>query len=290
MRISKKIGHLQDWITQVWVKITGRKFDPTKDKWLVAPIGNSEIIKDQFIKELAEEESLEIQENLPNAGLLESFNELDLSGYEKQMLNKKIIDFYENTANYTFEVWSEWRGLFRPFGWLLSVIFSKRLQQLNLPLSSLDSSRGIKSNIIKLVDPKTKSAKWTIWYRILKRTNDVIYSGVYTTCIIPNAPGKFLKVVFPLPNGNASVIMRKEVLPNGSLKLSSDGKKYGDNGFYFTLTNRKGKYWVKYVKAMHEWITVYEDEENTLRADHDLHFYGLAFLNLHYKMSKKHSS
>lgn len=290
MRFNKKTGHFQDWITQVWVKFTGKTFNPETDKWLLAPIGNNEIIKDQFIKELAEDENLEIEQNLPNAGLLESFADLELTDSQKALLNKKIIDFYEKTSNYNFEVWSEWCGLFRPFGWLLSVIFSKRLQQLNLPLSSMDSSKGINSKIIKLVNKKTHITKWTIWYRILKSTNNVIYSGIYTTCTIPNSQEKYLKVVFPLPNGNASVIMRKEILPDGSLKLSSDGNKFGDNGFYFTLTNHKGKYWAKYVRSMHEWITVYEDEESTLRADHNLHFYGLPFLKLHYKMTKKHIS
>jgi hypothetical protein len=42
-------------------------------------------------------------------------------------LNDKIVDFYEKTSNYNFEVWSEWCGFFRPFGWLLSIVFSKRL-------------------------------------------------------------------------------------------------------------------------------------------------------------------
>ena len=32
---------------------------------------------------------------------------------------------------------------------------------------------------------------------------------------------------------------------------------------------------------------VYQDEENVLRADHNLNFYGIRFLNLHYKMNKK---
>ena len=84
--------------------------------------------------------------------------------------------------------------------------------------------------------------------------------------------------------------MRRDVLPNGALKLSSNGKRFGDNGFYFTLTNHKGKHWARFVRSMHEWITVYVDEEDVLRADHDLYFYGLPFLNLHYKMTKKHSS
>ena len=93
--------------------------------------------------------------------------------------------------------------------------------------------------------------------------------------------------MFPLPNGNASVVMTEKVEKDGSLLLCSDGKKFSDNGFYFTLTNGKGKYWARFVKSMHEWIRVYEDEENVLRADHNLNFYGIRFLNLHYRMNKK---
>ncbi len=38
---------------------------------------------------------------------------------------------------------------------------------------------------------------------------------------------------------------------------------------------------------MHEWITVYVDDEKILRADHNLEFYKMPFLNLHYKMTQK---
>jgi len=290
MRINNTVGHLQDWITQVWVKLTGRRFNPENEPWLFGPIGDTDIIKDKFIEVLAQRDNLQIEQNYNGVGLLETFEDLQLSEEEKKSLNPKVIDFYEKTSNYNFEIWSEWCGFFKPFGWLLFVIFSKRLQQLNLPLSSMQSAKGINSNIIKLVDKESRQSKWTIWYRILKSTNNVIYSGVYTVCEVPNIPGRLLKVVFPLPNGNAMVIMRKEILENGSLKLCSDGRKFGDNGFYFTLTNHKGKYWTRFVKSMHEWITVYVDEEQILRADHNLHFYGFPFLNLHYKMTEKHCS
>lgn len=290
MWINKRVGNLQDWITQVWVKVTGKRFNPKKDIWLIGPIGDTEIIKDKFIQDIAQKENLEIQENLKDSGLIEDFNDFRLTPKEIELIHPKVIEFYEKTSNFNFEVWSEWCGFFKPFGWLLSIIFSKRLQQLNLPLSSMDSAKGIDSRIIKLVDKMTKVSKWTIWYRILKSNNNVIYSGVYTSCEIPNFPGKFFKVVFPLPNGNAMVIMRKEILSNGSLKLCSDGRKFGDNGFYFNLTDHQGKYWARFVRSMHEWITVYVDEENILRADHNLNFYGLRFLNLHYKMTEKHSS
>lgn len=278
---------IQDKITQIWVKATGRKINPNEFEWLIGPIGNTDIIKNKFIFELAEKENLEIQKNSPNSGLLDRMEEIGISEEELSLLNKKVADFYENTSNYDFEVWSEWKSLFKPFGKLLYLTFSKRLQQLNLPLNSIDTSKGFKSDIIKLKCKKTQKTRWTIWYRIIKSTKNVIYSGVYTTCKNPNYKKPLLKVIFPLPNGNASVIMNKKIEKDGSLLLSSDGKKFGDNGFYFTLTNGKGKYWAKFVKSMHEWIRVYEDEENVLRADHNLNFYGIRFLNLHYKMSKK---
>lgn len=170
MRIDDKRGHLQDWITQVWVKATGRRFNPKESPWLMAPIGDTDLIKDKFVIKLAEKENLEIQQNSKDAGLLETFDDLGLSPKEKTLLNPAVIDFYEKTSNYDFEIWSEWCGFFKPFGWLLSVIFSKRLQQFNLPLSSLHSSKGIKSNIIKLVDKASGRSKWTIWYRILEST------------------------------------------------------------------------------------------------------------------------
>lgn len=278
---------VQDKMTQVWVKLTGRRIDPETYNWLIGPIGDEDIIKDKFFRELAEKENLDIEKNLRDSGLLEDISDLGLSDGEKALLNQKVIDFYKNTSNYNFEVWSEWKGFFRPFGDLLSLLFSKRLQQLNLPLSAMDTAKGIKSEIFKLRDKNTKQTKWTIWYRKIKSSNDVIYSGIYTTCKNPGYRKPLLKVIFPLPNGNASVVMKHTVLKDGSLLLSSNGKKFGDNGFYFLLTNRKGKYWARFVGSMHEWIKVYEDEENVLRADHNLNFYGIRFLNLHYKMYKK---
>lgn len=276
---------IQDKITQIWVKTTGRKISPQNEQWLIGPIGDKDIIKDKFIQRLVEKENLNLEINPKNAGLLNNIADLDFSKEELELLNQQVVDFYENTSNYEFEIWSEWKSYFKPFGRALSIIFSKRLQQLNLPLNSLDSSKGINSEIIKLSNEK--KSVWTIWYRKLKSSNDVIYAGVYTTAFVPKYKKKLLKVVFPLPNGNASVIMTKKVLSDGSLLLSSDGKKFGDNGFYFTLTNHKGKHWAKFVSSMHEWIKVYEDEEKILRADHNLKFYGLPFLNLHYKMTKK---
>lgn len=276
--------NLLDKTTQLWVKLTGRRIEPNKYSWLIGPIGDADKIGDKFIFRLIKEDNLKMCTEQERCGLLESIQELGLSDSDLKLLRPEVADFYENTSNYEFEFWSEWKGLFKPFGWLLSVLFSKRLQQLNLPLNPLDPSKGLNSKIIKL--KKGETPVWTIWYRTLRSNNHVIYSGIYTTCRPDLYPTPLLKVIFPLPNGNASVIMNKIIEKDGSLLLSSDGNKFGEQGFYFTLTDKRGNYWAKYVKAMHEWIRVYVDDENVLRADHNLNFYGLRFLNLHYKMKK----
>ncbi len=145
----------------------------------------------------------------------------------------------------------------------------------------------MKSEIIKLIDKNTNKTKYTVWYRTLKKNNNVVYSGAYSICELPNSEQKCLKVVFPLPNGNATVILKWEILADGSLKLSSDGKTFGENGFYFTLKDKQKNYWARFVDSLDEWITVYEDADKVLRADHDLSFLGIPFLKLHYKMQKR---
>ncbi|WP_116108907.1 hypothetical protein [Lewinella sp. IMCC34191] len=168
--------------------------------------------------------------------------------------------------------------------WLLNRIFSRRLQQLNLPLNPLDTAMGLRSRVIKLRDPVSRTVRYTIWYRIIKRSGDVIYSGVYTACAHPRYDHPLLKVIFPLPNGSASVVMDRVIEADGSLLLRSDGRYFGANGFYFTVTDRRGRWWARFVRAMHEWIRVYEDDEGVLRADHHLRFFGFRLLELHYKM------
>lgn len=279
--------NLFDKTTQLWVRFTGRRIDIAEQGWLDGPIGDSDKIGDQFIHRLKKENNFSLVVNEPDSGLLDSIGDLKFDEAELKRIRPEVVHFYTNTSNYNFEIWSAWNGLFKPFGWLLSFLFSKRLQQLNLPLDPLDSAKGLKSDIIKLKrDGKTV---WTIWYRTIRSNDQVIYAGVYTTCTPTALRRPLFKVIFPLPNGNACVLMERKVLDDGSLLLSSDGKRFGEQGFYFTLTNHKGKHWAKYVKALHEWIKVYVDDQGILRADHNLNFYGMRFLNLHYKMAAKKS-
>jgi hypothetical protein len=287
MWLDKKHGYLQDWITQVWVKTTGKHIDIEKENWLAGPAGDTDSIKDNYIHRLCKDEELRLEKNQPGAGLINDIAEWQLTAKEQASLHPAIIDFYTHTYNYSFQVTSKWCGAFYPFGWLLAIIFSRRLQQLNLPLHPSDTAQGLDSSLIKLYPKNSAKPRYTIWYRTLKGLDTVVFSGIYGHTHVERVGRRCLKIIFPLPNGNATIILGIKVKDDGGLLLTSKGKQYGDPGFYFLLTDGKNKHWARYVKAMHENLDVFVDGAGTLKATHTFKFYGLTFMTLGYTMAKK---
>lgn len=285
MSIASKNQSIQDWITQQWVILFGKQIDQSKHKWLLGPFGEINGIGSKFIEQLAKNENLSICKSNEPKGLLKSIEQLNLPSSDLNKLSKDVIDFYENTSNYEFDLTTKWNPIFLLFGHLLKLLFSNRLQQLNIPLSSNKNSREMNSEIVQLTDKATEKVKRIIWLRTFKQTFQVVYSGVYETCKIPN--GKVcIKAIFPLPNGNATVILQPIVGKNGELILKSAGRKIGDSGFYFLLKDKKGNLWTKFIKSFKDSLTV-SSENNKITANQELTFYGLKVLNFRYDIKKR---
>lgn len=277
-------GHLSDWITQCWVRLTGRKVDLNRDSWLRGPTGKTTGIGKDFFAELARERGLQVRVNAPDSGLIE-FASLTSPDFDAAQIQPTVADFYRHTSRYDLDAWGQWCDAFRPFGALLASIFSRRLQQLNVPLSPLDTSLGITSEIIELVDEDSQ-VHLTVWLRQMVGSGDVLYAGSYSVCRVPGHDGPCVKVVFPLPNGSALVFMKPQLHSDGSLSLHSTGEKFGDPGFYFLVDNGSGDISARYVRAMRESIRVYAAGAD-VRADHTLKLWGVTFLRLHYKLREK---
>lgn len=224
-------GVLSDWITQRWVQATGKAVTVAEHPWLEGPVGDVDLIGSAFFRWLAERRKLDVVANGPGRGLLDDFSRLRGPTCNPDDIDARVVAFYENTADFEFDVWSEWCGVFRPFGGALAAIFSR----------------------------------------------------------VPGFPGPCVKVVFPLPNGSAIVIMRPESEPGGSLVVRSTGARFGDPGFYFFVEQEPGRGWARYVRALQESIRVYADGAGALRADHDLRIWGMRFLRLHYRMRRRAS-
>lgn len=274
---------MTDWVTQKWVCLTGRTINLEAEPWLWGQAGETKQIGETYFEKLAQSSQFKVHVNPHGAGLLEDFSVLRSDTFSPERINPQIRDFYEHTTRYNLDVWSQWCGAFKPFGWLIAALFSRRLQQLNMPISPLETSRGITSDIIRLAD-QSGVIIGTGWLRKMVATSSVIYAGIYSTCSPPKFASRCVKVVFPLPNGNATVIMKPRQRPDGSLELISSGGGFGEPGFYFTVRKDGDEAWVRYLRAMKESIHVYVDGAGELRADHVLKLWGMTFLNLHYRM------
>lgn len=283
-------GHLTDWVTQLWVRATGRRVELADAPWLAGPVGEPRGIGPDYFAELARREGLVLRDGTmggdgPARGLVQDFAALAAPDFDPARIHPAVVDFYHHTSAYDLDAWAEWHGAYRPFGRLLVRLFSRRLQQLNVPLSGLDTSRGVTSHVLQLADPATGALRMTAWVRRLRGSGDVLYAGAYSLAAVPGRAGSCVKVVFPLPNGNATVLMRPEAHPDGSLSVVSEGRRFGDPGFYFTV-HRGGRVWARYVRAMRERIQVYATEEGSVCADHLLTLWGTTFLRLHYRMRR----
>lgn len=283
--LGSKRGYLTDWITQRWVQATGRRVEVASADWLAGPTAPTTGIGPDYFESLARSQSLQLRPADRGVGVLPSFDALRGPAFDPGGVNPNVVQFYERTAAYDLDAWAEWCGLFRPFGWLLAVLFSRRLQQLNVPLSGLDTSRGVTSEVLQFVDPATGALRLTAWYRRLRGSGRVLYAGFYSVATLPGHPDPCVKVVFPLPNGNAIVLMHTQVLPDGSFLVTSAGDRFGDPGFYFTVDAAPGFVWARHVRALRESIHVFPAEDGLLRADHVLTYFGATFLRLHYRMA-----
>jgi hypothetical protein len=285
MWLGDRRGYLSDWVTQRWVQITGRRVALADASWLAGPAGTTRGIGTDFFSRLAEKDGLAVR-RAGERGLLRDFDALQAPDFAAGAIDERVVDFYRRTSSYELDSWAEWCGLFRPFGAALAALFSRRLQQLNVPLSGLDTSRGVTSDVVQLLDASTGEVRQTAWVRQLRGSGNVLYAGSYSIAEVPGRRGACVKVVFPLPNGNAVVLMRPIANGDGSLSLVSAGARFGDPGFYFTVRvpQTTGEVWTRYVRALQETIRVYGDPEGGVRADHVLTLWGATFLKLHYRL------
>lgn len=279
-----KKQNFQDWLTQKWVLLFGRKVAAPSAAWLLGPFGEVNGIGRQFIDQLAQKEKLYVDESRDVKGLLRSIKQLNLPAVELKKLDPLVIDFYENTSRYILQLSVNWNPFFKPFGFLLRLVFSRRIKQLNIPLRAKESAAQLKSAVIHLKDQQTHQVKRTVWFRSNQVTDEVVYAGVYETCHLPSEK-TCIKAIFPLPNGSATVILKPSVGQRGELILDSSGRRFGDSGFYFLLRDASGQFWAKFIRSFRDKLVV-EAQNGQITATQTLSLWHIRVLTFVYQMKK----
>jgi hypothetical protein len=275
-------GFAIDRATQAWVRATGRRLSFDAVPWLSGPIGDPRLIGDNWLAGEAGRLGGAVSEG---GGLLGSVMDLAGEGFDPTALAPPIRDFYERTDQWRLEVWSQWCPVAWPFGWLLSAVFSRRLEQLSLPLRPLDVAHGMDSRVLTVHDPEGHQLG-AAWFRNLRATGQTVYSGFYGTVQLPKAQRPAIRVAFPLPNGNITVFLRPDNGPTGGLILPSPTARFGDIGAYLVLADRDRTHcWARRV-PLAERFEVWVDRDGLARTDHALDLGQLPVIRLHYRMDR----
>jgi hypothetical protein len=279
----KIISQIAIYLIRIWIKVTGRQIVISEYSWLASPIGDTDYIGSEFYEQLAAKENLTIKQT-EGCGLLEDFDLLKSKDFDSTKTNPRIRNFYEQTSRYKLEAWSHSNPFAKALLWILTSAVSRRMNQLNFPVSSLELSQGMNSDVLPMYD-ETGRRKYTGWLRRLNNPERVIYTGLYSVVRISVDTAPLIKVTFPVPRGSASVFLKPSLDVDGSLRLSSKANRFGGPGFYRILGIDEQTYKVRFIRTLREYFHVYEDKDGILRTDHTVKLWGVPMIKLHYKIS-----
>ncbi|MBY6037128.1 YndJ family protein [Fictibacillus nanhaiensis] len=190
---------------------------------------------------------------------------------DTNVLPEKIIHFYEHTDQYQLFASVKWAIWFKPFV-LCYKLISKKMQQLNLPISS---KRIEMTGEIRVVDPILDGRiKPRVWVR--KENENIIFAAIYS--YHETADRTYMNIALPLPFSSMIGILAL-VEKENSLILTSEAK--GDTGIYLA----SGKTLFKL--PLSEQFSIEETNKGSLSASHSMRIFGIPFLKIKYTIHQK---
>lgn len=280
---SSAVGVVLQFCIEWLVRLAGRRVERKDAPWLACVLGKPGLIGTGVYQQIAEEHGLDLSMP-PDAGLIPEFDALRGPSFDPGAVDARIRHFYEHAALYHLEVWSEVYFAGKFVLWLLVEFISRRMDQLNFPISSMEVAKGMTSEIVQLRERANGHLIHTGWLRRFRATGKVIYAGLYSTTNLPGEENPCVKVTFPC-YGSSSVYLRPCGYADGSFGLVSTGAAFGKSGFYRLVEAGPQAWKVRCFTSLHEIFHVYVDEEGVLRTDHEIRFLGMTILRLHYKMT-----
>ncbi len=269
-----------DLSTRLFWRIVGRPIDPAgADSWLSAPSNARGGIGDAWLDVL--DASGLVRAASADDGLLDDMAMLDGPAFASADVDPRVRDFYEHTASWRMEVWSQWSTAFAPGGEFIARGWGRRVQQLALPMRPLAVSRGMASDV-RIVEDRNGHRVGAAWLRTLRSDGSKVYSGFYRVAAVPENDQPHVQVAFPLENGNVQVFLTPRNDPDGSFWLHSRSTAFGADGAYVAV--HFGDRWYAARLPLRETFHVFTDREGVLRTDHWLRVGRWQALRLHYRL------
>jgi hypothetical protein len=254
----------------------------------IVPVATREsYVGTSYVRELAERIGGDYVADAADVGIVASLDELAGPGFDPTRTDPLVREFYEHTTRFTLDIVPEWRLWVRP-GYLLYRTFVARpLGQANVPMNQRETQRGVRSRIDTISAAGDGVVSTRGWIRSFVDTDEPIYVGIYTT--YRHGDRGYVSVGFPVPHGSFTATLAPSPRDDGGLTLSSRGDTDQPGHYLAYVDEDSGELTAAAVHGFAERLDVYV-RDGQLRAEHAFWVFGLPFLVLHYRMSRKPAS
>lgn len=233
-----------------------------------------------YMRELAEVTGGTYREAVPDVGIVADLDQLAGPGFDPAAVHPLVREFYEHTTRFTLDIVPRWRAWVRPGYLLYRTLVARPLGQANVPMNQLEAQRGVRSRIDTVTAGGLENRAWI---RSFADTGEPIYVGVYTTY---RHDGRgYVSVGFPLPQANFTATLAPRQRKDGLILTSSAHD--GHTGHYLSHIDPETRDLTTLaVSGFAEDLDVYV-KDGELCADHAFSVFGLPFLTLEYRMTRK---
>ena len=283
MTTPARWAHPLDRLSRTAMIATSKRVPRESVPWLLGPAAGTDVVGHSWVEREAESLGGTTSRGKDH-GLLPSFDALRGPAFDPGAVDPRIADFYEHTASWTLDLWSEWSALAWPFGRAITALWSRRLQQLSLPMRPLDVSMGMDSEVVHIHDAEGQVVG-AGWLRTMRKTGETTYSGQYGVAALPDSDQPVVRVTFPLPIGWLPVFLTPSADADGGFHLHSRILPFGEEGSYLVMDRFDGTLNVRRL-PLNEHFHVYPDADGDLRCDHSLRLYDIPAVRLHYRMKR----
>jgi hypothetical protein len=237
----------------------------------------------EYVRSLAQVLGGTYTAEVADIGIVASLDELAGPSFDPAGVDPLVREFYEHTTRFALDIVPEWRMWVRPGYLLYRTVVARPLGQANVPMSQREAQHGVRSRIDTISDVAgTVSVRG--WIRSRADTGEPIYVGIYTT--YRHEGHGYVSVGFPLPQASFTATLLPRARPGGGLVLDSHSD-LDQPGHYLTYIDAQtAELTTVVVRGFAERLDVYV-EAGELRAEHAFWVFGLPFLVLHYRITRK---
>jgi hypothetical protein len=237
-----------------------------------------------YVQDLAETLGGSYVADAPDVGIVASLDELAGPDFDPAQVDSRVREFYEHTTRFRLDIVPRWRLWVRPGYLLYRTLVARPSGQANMPMNQRATQRGIRSRIDTITAPGEDVVAVRGWIRSFADTDEPIYVGIYTT--YRHEGCGYVSVGFPAPHGSFTATLLPRARPGGGLVLTSRSD-LDQPGHYLTYIDPATRDLTALeVHGFAEQLDVYV-EADELRAQHAFWVFGLPFLVLDYRMSRK---